>query len=71
VGYDRPVFDVSAARFEDVRPGSVYKVRVAVHDPQHDSQADGRALQVACGDADICMLPDKCVRWVTWSVRFQ
>jgi len=68
---DRPVFDVSAARFEDVRPGSTYKVRVEVRDPQHESALELQALKMACGDADICVLPEKCVRWVTWSVRFQ
>lgn len=71
LGYDRPVFDVSAGRFEDVRPGSVYRVRVEVRDPAHDSAAELRALEVACGDQDLCKLPEKCVRWVTWSVRFQ
>jgi hypothetical protein len=71
LGYDRPSFDISAASFEDVRPGSIYRVRVEVRDPQHESDTELRGLDVTCRDADICMVPDKCVRWVTWSVRFQ
>jgi hypothetical protein len=71
LGYDRPVFDVSAARFDDVRPGSAYKVRVEVRDPQHESAAELNALAQACGPAPICTMPDRCVRWVTWSVLFQ
>jgi hypothetical protein len=71
VGYDRPVFDVSAARFDDVRPGSVYKVQVEVRDPQHESASELNGLKAACGETPICTMPDKCIRWVTWSVRFQ
>jgi hypothetical protein len=61
------MFEVSAALFEDARPGSSYRVRVEVRDPLHESGNDLRG----CGEAAICMVPDKCVRWVTWSVRFQ
>ena len=71
LGYDRPVFDVSAARFEDVRPGSAYLVRVEVRDPQHESAAELNALEQSCGQRLICTMPDKCVRWVTWNVLFQ
>jgi hypothetical protein len=67
LGFDRPLFEVGAALFEDARPGSSYKVRVEVRDPEHESGNDLRG----CAEAAICMVPDKCVRWVTWSVRFQ
>jgi hypothetical protein len=67
LGFDQPLFEVSAALFEDARPGSAYQVRVEARDPQHDTGSDLRD----CGEAPICMVPDKCVRWVTWSVRFQ
>jgi hypothetical protein len=67
LGFDRPVFEVSTALFEDARPGSRYLVRVEARDPQHETGNDLRS----CGETPICMVPDRCVRWVTWSVRFQ
>jgi hypothetical protein len=67
LGFDRPAFEVSAALFDDVRPGSSYRVRVEVRDPAHESGNDLRG----CAESPICMVPDKCVRWVTWTVRFQ
>ena len=70
LGFDR-LFPVGAAGFEGARPGSSYRVRVEVRDPQHESMAELRALDGACHDDDVCELPDKCVRWVTWTVRFQ
>jgi hypothetical protein len=71
LGYDRSTFDVGAFRFDDVRPGSTYRVRVQVRDPLHQSEAELHDLQIACGDADVCKVPDRCVRWVTWSVTFK
>jgi hypothetical protein len=67
LGFDSPVFKVGATLFDDARPGSTYLVRVEVRDPQHDSGSDLRG----CGEMAVCMVPDRCVRWVTWSVRFQ
>lgn len=71
LGYDRPTFDVSASRFDDARPGSVHRVRVEVRDPDRELAAAQRELEVACEDRAICKLPDTCVRWMTWSVRFR
>jgi hypothetical protein len=71
IGYDRSTFDVSAARFDDARPGSTYRVRVEVRDPLHESMSELHKLEVACEDRAICELPAGCSRWVTWSVRFR
>ncbi|HXU83598.1 MAG TPA: hypothetical protein VN914_19530 [Polyangia bacterium] len=70
LGFDRS-FPVGAATFGNVRPGSSYRVRVEVRDPQHESTAQLRELEMACPNYDICRFPDKCVRWVTWIVRFR
>jgi hypothetical protein len=67
LGFDRSIFEVSAALFEDARPGSSYQVRVEVRDPQHQSGDD----LLGCNETPVCKVPDKCVRWVTWSVLFQ
>jgi hypothetical protein len=71
LGYDRASFDVGAGLFDDARPGSTYLVRVEVRDPAHQSSAELRALEVACEERPVCKLPDTCVRWLTWSVRFR
>jgi hypothetical protein len=70
LGYDRPTFDVSAASFEDARPGSVYRVRVEARDPAHDDPAALRPLE-ACADLRVCEQPPRCVRWVGWKVQLQ
>jgi hypothetical protein len=70
IGYDRPTFDVSAARFEDARPGTIYRVRVEARDPAHDNPTALRELE-ACGDQRVCESPPHCVRWVGWKVQLQ
>jgi hypothetical protein len=73
IEYDRPVFEVSAARFarfEDPRLGTVYRVRVEVRDPAHDDQTALRDLE-ACEDRRICQSPPGCIRWLAWKVRLQ
>jgi hypothetical protein len=70
LGYEAATFDVSAARFEDARPGSVFRVRVEARDPAHDSQADLRELE-SCGEDRVCERPAGCVRWVGWKVQLQ
>ncbi len=63
-------FDVSAARFDDARPGSVYRVRVEARDPAHDDPSTLRDLE-GCGDDRICERPPRCVRWVGWKVQLR
>jgi hypothetical protein len=70
-GYDRPTFDVGASLFDDVRPGSTYRVRVEVRDPRRELPPELHAVEVACEDRAVCKLPETCVRWLTWSVRFR
>jgi hypothetical protein len=57
LGYDRSTFDVSASRFDDARPGSVYRVRVEARDPERELAAAQRELELACEDRAICQLP--------------
>jgi hypothetical protein len=70
IGAFGPSFPVSAGTFdEDPRPGSVYRVRVEVRDPAHDSQPALRELE-ECHDERICQLAH-CVRWAGWTVQLQ
>jgi hypothetical protein len=62
--------DVGAARFEDARPGSIFRVRVEARDPAHDNPAALRELE-ACADQRVCEQPPGCVRWVGWKVQLQ
>jgi hypothetical protein len=71
LGYTEATFDVGASRFDDARPGSVFRVRVEARDPQRENPAAWRELEAACEDRAICRLPESCVRWMTWSVRFR
>jgi hypothetical protein len=70
LGYDSASFDVSAARFDDARPGSVYRVRVEARDPAHDDPSTLRDLE-GCGDDRVCERPPRCVRWVGWKVQLR
>jgi hypothetical protein len=71
IAYDLPTFDVSAARFEDPRPGGVYRVRVEVRDAAHDSPPTMRDLEACADDRRVCEQPPHCVRRVWWKVQLQ
>ncbi len=70
VGHDRPELDVGATLIDDVRPGDVARVRVEVRDPEREKPSELRALD-ACADRAVCEQPAGCVRWITWTLRFQ
>jgi hypothetical protein len=72
IGYEGATLDVSAGRFEDARPGSVYRVRVEARDPAHDTDATRLDLE-SCTNNDerVCQSPPGCVRWVGWKVQLQ
>jgi hypothetical protein len=70
VGHDRPELDVGANLIDDVRPGDVARVRVEVRDPEREKPSELRALD-ACADRAVCEQPAGCVRWITWTLRFQ
>jgi hypothetical protein len=73
LGYEAATFDVSAARFEDARPGDVFRVRVEARDPAHDPVHDPAALRdlEGCTDQRVCEHPAGCVRGVGWKVQLQ
>lgn len=76
-GWERDVFNngptyaVSAALFEDPRPGSRLHVRVEVRDPLHNDPQTVAQLRSLCGDRPSCEHPTSCIRWVSWEVVLQ
>jgi hypothetical protein len=70
LGYDGATFDVGATRFEDARPGSIYRVRVEARDPAHDEPATLLDIE-DCADQRVCERPAHCVRWVGWKVELR
>jgi hypothetical protein len=71
LGYDFPTFEVGAARFDDARPGSWYRVRVEVRDPLREEPGELARLEATCQGSRLCEAPVGCVRSITWNVRFR
>jgi hypothetical protein len=76
LGHDLATFPVGAGvvRFEDVRPGSEYKVRVEPRDPERVRTATTDLAECTEKDPDVCEQPgepEPCRRWVTWRVTFR
>jgi hypothetical protein len=75
LGYEAATLDVGAARFDDARPGSVFRVRVEardpLRDPAHDPAAQRELEGCVAADQRVCEQPPRCVRWVGWKVQLQ
>jgi hypothetical protein len=64
-------FTVVQGQFPDARPGDEIKVRLEVRDSAVQRMYSDPNYSVCDESTDICVDANNCVRWTTWTVRFQ